>query len=52
MLRHITILLLAAFLQTFSARDLRGQKPGTMNEYDEESNTVFDEPPEDDTITG
>ena len=52
MLKHITFLLLTAFFQTFSARDLRGQKPGMMNEYDEESNTVYDAPPEDDSITG
>ena len=27
----------------------RGQKPGQMNEYDPESNTVFDEAPEEET---
>ena len=49
MLRYLITLLLAALVQHISAR---GQKPGAMNEYDEETNTVFDEAPEDESFLG
>ena len=49
MLRVALLLLSATLIQFIYAK---GQKPGTMNEYDEETNTVFDEPPEDESFLG